>query len=113
MFVFSIIHVLEDDEEVKQILVFPSKYSKQQYDKKKAINLKVSDDNSDVIYKLCAIKQSTGKYAAVIRLGCTGSIAWENTECYFNKSEHALSNAYGTLRSSINSAFTINIRQLF
>jgi hypothetical protein len=78
MFVFSKMHDWQNDPAVKQILVFPSKETMDNFDVKFAEKIatedieSASENNLGAIYKLRAVKCGNGMWVGVIRDGFCG-----------------------------------------
>lgn len=85
MFVYSQIHNWQNDEAVKQILVFPSQLLKDEFEKTFAERVekdgidKVTDSNAGSVYKIRAIKNGNNKWDGCVRCGSSGELLIDKT----------------------------------
>lgn len=84
MFVFSEMHPWQGNAAVQQVLVFSNEEVKAKFEAGyqevigKHTHEDASDSNLGAIYKLRAVKLSSGEYAPVIRCGFTGKVIWDD-----------------------------------
>lgn len=111
MLIFSEVQKWENDDSVRQILVFPNREVKANFDKLYAAKDRIktvsgfADENGiGAIYKLRAVKNSSSGWNGVIRCGFTGALLEESPSV--SNWQDALRAASLNLRYILNSDLT-------
>ena len=80
MFKFSEIHDWQNNQAIKQILVFPSQLLKDEFEKTFSQRVEVvgidkaSDSNAGAVYKIRVIKNGNNKWDGCVRCGSSGEL---------------------------------------
>lgn len=88
MFTFSEAHSWQNDPAVQQILVFPNKKTKYEFEElylkevEKLGTENASDTGIGAIYKIRAVKVGNDMYIPIIRCGMSGVKLWEGITTY-------------------------------
>lgn len=110
MFAFSDAHNWQDNDQVKQILVFPNSEVHNSFNVKfkKRVTINGIEDASDsgigAIYKFRAIRNSSDKWVPLIRCGVTGEYIWE-APSRVDSYQHALMVCESKMKEMINESF--------
>jgi hypothetical protein len=83
MFKYSEIHNWQGEEDIKQILVFPSQLLKDEFEKEFTQRVekdgadKASDSNAGAIYKIRAVKNGEDMWDGIVHCGYSGELLFE------------------------------------